>query len=227
MEWTYGEEGQAFPVEPGQLWRCGNHLFYCSDLMASDGFDKIAAVSAPGVLYCDPPWGQSLLNGFRTKAGLGRAEHRWEDLYRRIADMGHSRDIPVWIEGSKPTSRDGLKIPATIKNLRRSTVYSASWEVTYYGKHVSGLYYASESPVPIHLNFSLTGMDDDHTPGEVMRHYGSTGVVMDPCAGRGQTSRQAELNGWHSVNNELNPPRVSAALTRMSVLISEQPERLS
>lgn len=223
-DWTYGDEGKAFPVKEGEIWKAGQHLFACSDVMESSLFGDLlmaAATPRPTLLYCDPPWGQSLLNSFRSKAGFDKATYRWEQLYRVIADLGHHSNIPVWIEGSKPTSRDGLKIPGAIASHSMAWPVSMSWEITYYRKNLSGLYYAGTRPVPFSLINLLTGMDDDFTPGTVMSAYGPTGVVIDPCAGRGVTSRQAQKAGWGSVNNELNPFRVSAALARIAPLVGE------
>lgn len=230
--WTYGDEGERYPVQVGEVWQVGDHLFVCSDLMACDDFDRLvpAHVSGPmrGLLYCDPPWGQSLVNSFRTKAGLGRAEYRWEDLYRRIAAIGHDRVLPVWVEGSVITSRDGRKIPATLENSSPRAgrpTYSGYVEVVYYGKHPSGLYYSGPTPVDSELIAELRGRDDDDTPGIVMRHHpATTGVVLDPCAGRGVTSRQAQEQGWLSINNELSPHRVSAALSRMVDMLGGEVE---
>jgi len=92
-------------------------------------------------------------------------------------------------------------------------------EITYYRKSPCGLYYSGPVPLTEVLLRELHGQDDDQTPGIVMRHYGESGLVVDPCAGRGQTSREAERSGWQSVNNELNPLRVSAALSRMMRLL--------
>lgn len=227
--WDYGDEGRAFPVKVNEVWAVGKHLFSCTDLMASRGFDEVLSghLPHPTLLYCDPPWGQSLVNSFRTKAGLGRATYRWEELYARIAQLGHDRGLPVWVEGSKIGSRDGAKIPGVLAKNLGGQGFAGYAEVTYYRKNVSGLYYSGTSAPSPRLFSRLTGMDDDDTPGTVMEAYGQSGVVMDPCAGRGVTSREAERVGWASVNNELNPLRVSAALVRMAKLISKQPMRVA
>lgn len=229
--WGYGEEGARYPVRIGEVWRCGEHLFACSDLMASKLFDElIAEQSQRGrparLVYVDPPWGQANLNSFQTKAGLERASYDWTDLYRRIADLGHLRGIPLWMEGGVREKRTGAPIPAAIEGPGTFTAY---WELVYYRRHPMGLYYSAKMPPPSSLlgpDSPLNGVDDDYSPGIVMRAYGPSGVVLDPCAGRGVTSRQAQGAGWVSINNELNPPRVSAALTRMAKLIEEEPVRV-
>lgn len=232
--WDYGDEGRAHPVAVGQTWAIGRHRFHCSDLMSTLSFDSLVhsavltLAGLPAVLYSDPPWGQSLVNSFRTKAGLQHATYRWEELYSRIAKLGHAERLPVWVEGSKADHRDGRKIPATIAAYLGAPrpLVTAYVELVYYGKNPMGLYYAGVAQPPLNIE-SMRGVDDDHTPGMVMKAYGSAGLVIDPCAGRGQTSREAERTGWTSVNNELNPMRVSAALVRMQKLTGETPVRVA
>lgn len=224
-KWDYGDEGRAFPVEVGQTWKCGRHLFHCSDLMASTTFDEVVAENPPDLLYSDPPWGQSLANSFRTKAGLQKAEYRWENLYTRIAGFGHKYGIPIWVECSTAEHRDGQKVPLAIA--AESHPYRGYVELVYYRKHPMGLFYAGTKAAPEDLLESMKGVDDDFTPGRVMQHEAPSGVVVDPCAGRGVTSRQAEESGWTAVTNELNPVRVSAALSRMAKMIEQQPEQVA
>lgn len=222
-KWTYGDEGSTYPVRVGEVWKVGQHVFACSDLMADTLLDETLEGRSVTAVYCDPPWGQALLNGFRTKAGLDKADHRWEELYRSITRYGSERGAPVWLEGSKPDSRDGMKVLGT---MTKAGQHTNAWFVKYYRKHPSGLYYTGKAPYPRELRDLLTGMDDDFTPLEVMRNTAESGTVVDPCAGRGVTSRCAEEAGWVSVNNELNPHRVSAALVRMGKMTGMIAERV-
>lgn len=223
--WTYGEAGEKYPVQFGDLWAVGDHWFMCSDLMDSRIFDETALeLRTPTLLYCDPPWGQALVNGFRTKAGLGKATYRWEELYARIAQIGHSRGIPVWMEGSKSESRDGQKIPGVIAHPRERG-YPGYFGTTYFKTHPSGLYYAGTVPHPASLDGILEGVDDEETPGVVMSAY-EPGTVVDPCAGMGLTSRHAWKHGWGSVNNELSPFRMSAALDNLVMMTGLEAVRI-
>jgi hypothetical protein len=209
-DWTYGVEGKAFPVQPGEVWSVGDHLFVCSDLMESEQFDQVLKGVTPTILYSDPPWGQALLNGFRTKAGMEKASYSWNVLYREIAEIAIARGIPLWLEGSKPSSKDGAQIPETMGEYP----HRWGWEITYANKLPCGLFYAGREPVPPQLRSALLGMHDDHTPGTVMQAYGASGLVIDTCGGRGLTSREAHRVGWVSILNEMNPYRVSSSLYR-------------
>lgn len=206
---------KGYPVEVGDVWRAGNHLFVCSDLMASDQFDEVIAPLTFDLIYCDPPWGQGLANGFRTMAGLGRAPYDWLDIYRRVAALGHARKVPVWLECSVDSSEDGGRVQSAI--LGPSAPYFGYTPITYSRTKPAGLYVASPTPVSEDLLARLRGQDDTKTPGTVLEAWGAPGVVVDPCSGLGATPRCAEALGWSSVNNELNPKRLSTSLVRLGL----------
>jgi len=223
-EWTYGKEGTAFETAIGQVWEVGNHAFVCSDFMASSLFFDVLATKEPTLVYSDPPWGQALVNGFRTKAGAEKATYTWQDLYSVIADIGRSRGIPIYLEGSKPDSRDGYQIPGTMEY---PSGHQWGWFVTYGKKNApSGLYYSGLEPVPSALMSSLTDVNDIHLPQKVMEQY-PVGTVVDPCGGRGNTSRCAERLGWSSISNEMNVHRLSAALARFRNEFGIEPRLVS
>lgn len=227
--WNYGAEGEVFPVKQGQVWAVGRHTYVCGDLRDDpylrEHLADLPYESRPSVVYTDPPWGQALLNGFRTKAGKPKATYRWEELYGDIARLAQALDAPLWIEGSKPDSRDGAKVPGTVT---AAGPHVGQWTVKYYRKHPSGLYYAGSTPFPASLTDTLRGMDDDDTPLAVMRATTTERkVVLDPCGGRGQTAKCAEAAGWSSVLNEMHPNRVSAGLVRLAKLTGSTPTRIS
>lgn len=224
-KWTYGKEGERFDVQPGQVWQVTRrHIFVCSDLMESTLLDDWCEHEKPTLMYTDPPWGQALVNGFRTKAGLQRATYTWQDLYRRVASIAHHYNIPIWAEASSEKHPDGPEVPFTLA--AESHPYRDYVEIVYSRTKPCGLYYAGGSPASLELLDRLRGVSDWETPGIVMSAY-DAGVVIDPCAGRGMTSRQAEQEGWHSISNELNTNRMSAALSRMSEMVGTMPERIA
>lgn len=224
-DWTYGEEGKAFPVEPGQVWRVTDrHIYVCSDFMESQQFDEWVAKTPPTLMYTDPPWGQALVNGFRTKAGKPRAMYTWQDLYRRVAAWGHQYRIPIWAEASVETHRDGAEVPFTL--MAESHPHRGYVQIEYSGHKPCGLFYAGMEPVDLDLLGRLKGVYDGETPGIVMDHY-EPGTVIDPCGGRGTTARRGEERGWRSITNEMNPHRMSAAMFRMGRDIDADPEQIA
>jgi hypothetical protein len=206
--WTYGAEGQKYPVQPGERWRCGPHTFICGSV-----FDPHQPVSAAGVVYSDPPWNQGNLASFRTKAGLSRPDHTWLDVYARIVALAGGR--PCFIEGGE---REAGQVQAVVAAGLEPGQVCRRWPVTYYGRHPAVLHYGGPD-----VELDPSGLDDDDTPLYVLGRF-PRGTVADPCAGRGLTSRAAEQAGWVSVNVELHPARMSAALARMNRLAGYKPE---
>jgi hypothetical protein len=225
--WDYGVEGAAYPVAPGQVWQVGaEHTVVCSDLLTSPLLSRtIADLKRPVTLvYTDPPWGQGLLNGFRSKAGLAKATYTWDLLYRRIMVMAAEVGAPCFMECSAAETKDGRQLTAALGQAF-STYY---WPITYYRTKPAGLYYRHTAPPPDALTAvdgGLDGLDDDLTPTVVLAAY-QPGLVLDPCAGRGLTARTAARGtGWHSLSNELNPRRASAMLARLAAATGTHPQR--
>ncbi len=216
-------------VTVSSVWRCGNHVYMCSDLMAPDetGYRKqltegsFPGVPRPTLVYTDPPWGQGLANGFRTKAGLGRAAYDWTEIYRVIAVAARELGIPAWFEGPEITKPDGMKIPGVIMT---GPGYRQYHRISYFGGNSCGLYYASPSVQPPAVQlYSRAGFS---VPEQVLRCY-PVGTLLDPCSGLGGMPLVAELLGWSSVNNELNPGRMARALARMADACGASPERIA
>jgi hypothetical protein len=206
-----------YPVEPGQIWQTadGEHTFVCSDFMADSIFSDLvhSGLMPATLIYTDPPWGQGLLNGFRTGAQLPKATYDWTVIYRKIANLAAALDIPLFAECSTDGSSDGRRVPPSISEAGPVTAY---WEIRYYRTHPCGLFYAANVPLPPGLP-PLDGIDDDRIPERVLPAFAQRGLVLDPCAGQGVTSRAAQRCGWMSITNELNPRRMSAAMTRIKL----------
>jgi len=209
--WTYGDEGVMFDVKPGEVWQAGQHRFVCSDLMESDQFDEFVNYST--LVYTDPPYTQAMITGYRTKAGLGRGDYKLLDLYGRLLGLAGNR--PCYLEG-------GLSVTDQVWHfIQERSEGCARWPITYDRNKPSVLYYAGPPPPKM----TLSNLDDLDIPELVLRTYGH-GVVADCCAGRGLTAVSAERAGWMSVNNELHPNRMSAALARLAAMGSTV-ERIS
>jgi len=218
-------------VGRGDVWRVGGHVYLCSDLMDQNPDEcatwnnlvtgVFSGVPRPTLVYTDPPWGQGLANGFRTKAGLDRASYDWTDIYKTIANASRLLGIGAWFEGPAIEKPDGLKIPGI---LMQGPGYRKYHRLTYMGGKPSGLFYASPTwPAP---EFELTDNSGFAAVGEVLAHY-EPGVLLDPCAGLGGIPLTGELLGWMSVNNELNPKRMGRALARMADATGAAPVRIA
>ena len=195
----YGPLGRKFPVERGQTWRAGRHVFLCGSMFTLD------PVVRPTLVYADPPWDQGLYRTFHTHAGLPDPSHPWTDLYRRILQLADGG--PCFIEGS-------VAQEAAVAAIMDGWEFYASWPVRSQFRRWCVLHYSGPA-LPAGLP-GLAGLRDDATVAAILRAY-PPGVVLDPCCGLGITSRAAEAAGWASVNMELHPRRMSRAMARLPV----------
>jgi hypothetical protein len=199
--WTYASDGgELYDVAAGDVWRCGDHRFRCGSMMDPD----VEAFAADATLvYADPPWNAGNLSSFYTKAGKSKPMFGWIDVYQRIFELAGER--PCFVEG-------GVQQIAQVEAVVDARYYQR-WPIRYYRRHDAVLHYVGPTPPP--SGFDPSGLDDERTPLAVLVCHAG-GIVFDPCAGRGLTSRSAaQLGWWHSLNNELHPNRLSAALTAL------------
>lgn len=86
--WNYGDAGDRIPVRVGDVWRAGQHLFACGDLL--DGIAERLFAHAgrlPDHVYCDPPWTKGNMSSFFTKAGQKTAATFEQFLSKLIEQM--------------------------------------------------------------------------------------------------------------------------------------------
>lgn len=215
-EWTYGKEGNAYPVRPGQTWTCGSHTYVCADWMA----EPVIIPVTVGLVYCDPPWNDSNIGSFYTKARRTRPDVPFTDYIWRLIKLIGPR------EGFLETGKQNLELVVNSLTGQRLNVYDV-WPITYYRTKPCYLLHFGPLPMPPGPVPDLTGVDDENTPFlAIQARCPKGGIVLDLCAGRGLTSRAAQQAGRASYNVEMHPNRMSAALFRMQALIHQEPKLL-
>jgi hypothetical protein len=203
--WAYGEEGAAYPVSAGETWQLGRHTFICASLL------RLTSVSAD-VFYADPPWNNAILRMFeRNTPGAAEVPGGYRALYDSILRLAAGR--PCFIEGSVRQAADVQQLLGW-----QGGLVLKQWPITYarYSRRCV-LHYAGPPVAAIYADPS--GLDDSETPGWVLSRF-PRGLVCDLTAGRGLTAILAEKAGWSSVNVELDPRRVSAAMARLGKLVT-------
>jgi hypothetical protein len=195
----YGPLGRRYPVQAGQTWQAGEHLFVCGSMFG-------LPTPRPSLVYADPPWDQGLYKTFHTHAGLAQPSRPWTDLYQRIVFL--SAGAPCFIEGSTAQEQEAA---AVLDGIGGAECY-AVWTIRSQFRRWCVLHYTGP-PLPAELP-DLTGMRDDQTVAAVLGTY-APGLVLDPCCGLGITSRAAQAAGWRSVNYELHPRRMSRAMAQL------------
>jgi hypothetical protein len=231
MDWSkaYGPDADAYPVQPGDVWRVGLHRIACLDLQgaahAAAWAMELAAEGGCAMAFSDPPWNAGNARSFRTKAGLdgdkGRAVD-FADLMARI--IGVLAQVvpqgPVWMEMGNASA------PAVETMLAEAGwPILDRWPVVYYQTKPCSLIRAARAGAPLGPT-GPAGQDEPFfTAFAVARDCPPGQRVFDPCAGRGLTAVTAAQAGRVFRGAELNPRRISVTLAKLARLTDQPAER--
>src|SRR5579872_6851220 len=68
VRWTYGDAGDRYKVQPGDIWAVGDHRLGCADLEFGQVAEFCRRFGPWDIFYSDPPWNAGNAKAFRTKA---------------------------------------------------------------------------------------------------------------------------------------------------------------
>jgi len=206
--WNYGAIWEDYPIEVGQVWKIGQHRIRAGDLMDDEAFEWALSQEAD-FMYVDPPWTQSLISGFYTKAGKqGEGPNFWKFM-ERVVEVASRVKYRAWIEmGNQNIDRLKTLVEA------RGGVVLEDWAVTYYKKHPSRLIEVLWHD-PISHELDLNGVDDGETPFKVCSLLPVGSKVLDVCAGKGLTAEAALRYGHTFIGLELNPRRLAHSIKKV------------
>lgn len=205
-QWKYGDAGDRWPVQVGDIWKAGPHILACGDLERGAADELLDRFGEPDLTYTDPPWNAGNARAFRTKAGVGRPvdfDHLLVCILRAAARTKRSVFMETGMKQRDQLIRHAEEAGAQVKAI--STI-------TYYRKRPCLLFqldWTGKEPVVE----GLSGMDDDDTPGAGLGALKREGdLVFDPCLGRGLTVRTTHGIGLRFLGSELHPRRMACAL---------------
>lgn len=160
-------------------------------------------------VYSDPPWSPGNEKYWRTHAGLDGGDYSafieaWLDAVALCRGLRH-----VFCEQSNKDGHRSLFMDAAQN--RDFPPLLQEWTV----------FYSSPRRPNRLLHFGLDRIETDPSglAGEVMTrtvfdglHEPSGTIVMDPCTGKGMTSRMAHRFAYSFIGLELNPIRLEATI---------------
>jgi hypothetical protein len=201
-KWRYGDAGEQFPLEEGQVWGLSNG----SQVAVHDIFKPLPDfMKNADLLFVDPPWNQGNINAFYTKAD--RTDYRsYTDfvatLFARIREIAPAT---AYLEiGCRMVdafySRLGLLYPV----LQR-------WPVVYYRKFPTWLIRGSSTPI----DYDFTGIDEARCIS-LIAQVEEYRIIGDLCMGRGLVGLAAYRAGKPFVGTELNPRRLACLLQKLA-----------
>lgn len=199
----YGDAWERFPIEPGEVWGVPANG---SKVAVHDIFDPLPLfMHTADMLFVDPPYNQSALNAFYTKAGR-KDYQEWKQfsavLFQRIAEVSPAT---CYIEIGNQFVDDW--------HGRLSSLYPfiQRWPVVYYRKHPTNILRGGQSPI----DYDFTGMDESKAIG-VIGQVDARGVMADMCMGQGLVGMSAWAAGRPFVGTELNKRRLANLLQKLA-----------
>lgn len=195
-----------YPVQYGDVWAAGHHVFLCGDVERDDLLTLTALLpTTPLFAYSIPPWGN--MKYWETKNGESvDPEVFWS---RYCAGVSSSETRCMFVE-------QGLdEYEPLLKHAQRMgwPPLRDQWEVRYGSK---------KQPRPNQLfmfsDYRVRSCNPHGLSGEEMtRHIFSEvadagDIVLDPCIGLGMTARIAHEFGMRCWGMEISPSRLSRTL---------------
>lgn len=212
VDWRYGDAGDRWPVEYGDVWRAGPHILACLDIETTEARKFYDSVSNVSLVYADPPWSTGNAKTFRTKAGLAHGnvtlQRLWGAICERVLPALGTGDLVVEI-GS--THRDDIAV--LLGSYGRQV--TETWPIVYF-KQTRCWLHRSRFTSRVDTS-SPAGLDDELTPRWAIDNGTRlTELVCDPCLGRGLTVMAADSAGRRFIGSELNPRRLAVAIDRLA-----------
>lgn len=208
MEWKYGDAGDRFPTETGDVWRCGPHKLVCCDIQSTLAEEMVP--DKVDVIYTDPPYNRGLLKGFYTKAQIEPPPTPFPAFLNAL--LGYfQRAKVVYCEAGKDASE--TFVPAIIAAGGKITDVIP---ITYMRKHSAVLIRAEFGNPLWQTDFDMVqgmeGADDEKTPRMALRAEEGAKHVADLCTGRGLTAKAAHKESKVFTGVELNGRRLACVV---------------
>ena len=224
--WDYGDAGDKYPLQKGEVWRVGNHWLTVLDHADAGepsrrylGFLAARGVK-PDAVFVDPPWDRGNARAFRTKA-FGESE--------AVDFDGLITSVLAAVSAS------GVRVFTVEMGVRNADAVCAAIASAFPGfavDTVGGLYYkkkpcvyivaGDESRMVNACATQIMSLNDTEAPMAFALACGCP-VLYHPCMGRGLMATTAQKIGISSVGSELNPRRLAVTVDLLVKATGERP----
>jgi hypothetical protein len=171
------------------------------------------------LVYSDPPWNPGNATYWRTHAGVGPCASydsfldRWTSVVSKCILQGAT---DVFTEQSINDKHRDMFISAVQRQESWKLPLVEQWTV-FYGSPGSASVRRPNSL--LHFGSSLLRTDPQNMAGEPMTLRVCAGIsappgswIVDPCIGKGMTSRMAVYFSWNCIGIEINAKRLSVTI---------------
>lgn len=206
--WRYGDAGDHFPVEEGDVWQVGPHILACGDLEKGAAQSLLSQVSLPDMAICDPPWDAGNAHAFRTKAGDPRPVD-FASLMTCILTCGSQVKGAWFFE----MGRRNTPLVMTLIEAQGGHLLDC-WETFYYRtKPCMFLRFSWKKEHTEEKGSGPSGMDEEDAFTWAITYGCQQGEsILDLCIGRGLTARIAHAQGKRVIGLELHPRRLAVTI---------------
>lgn len=215
-DWLYGDSGDRFPVERGDILAIGHrHVLACGDIEEQHGLTIASEYGPPDIAYTDLPYNESVAKSYRTKAGLDNSVD-YKQFVSAVVNTLALTEGEVFVEVGNENAQ---LLKSELEKVGAEVPYI--YNITYYGENPAALVHGSFDGFPLSIA-ELQGADDEDTPRIAILERSERGdIVFDPCMGRGLTAVTAHQHGRMSLGLELHPRRLATTIEKLVDLIYE------
>lgn len=182
-----------------------------ADLLIADSALLSGMASKVFMVYSDPPWNPGNEKWWRRYAGVDPPSDYCNFLDSWCRCVAACAPEHVFCEQSVNDKHRAMLANAISRCGAWSLALMEEW-TTFYGSpsRPNKLMHFGTSK----LRTDPTGLRGEEMTRRVFAGFSDvTGVtVVDPCVGRGMTSRMAHASGWNFVGSELNPKRLDCTV---------------
>lgn len=208
MSWDYGDAFKRHPIETGTAIFLDG-----SCLKVHDIFNPLPQYMLHAdLIFVDPPWNQSNISTFYTKANK-ECFFNFDSFYIRLFDcISQIKPNVCYIEIGKEY------LSSFISKMKEQYKYVTFYNSTYYHKKENKCYVirgSNDFKKP-----SLDGLDEEDIIEWVCKNE-KYNCIADLCMGRGLVAVNAYKSKKQFVGTELNHKRLSVTLERLSKLGAE------
>lgn len=207
------------------VYRCMRNgrtqIMLCGDLENIEARDRLISYLPDnvGMVYSDPPWNPGNATYWRTHAKKDPclSYNAFLDAWCSVVSECISRSANhIFTEQSANEKHCQMLLDAVARNDKWNLPLLEKWTV-FYGS--PGSISVKRPNILLHFGNEKITTNPEGMAGEPMTTRTCAGVglktgswIVDPCVGKGMTSRQAHYFDWNCVGNELNPDRLEKTL---------------
>lgn len=205
--WDYGNVWESYPIKPGEVWESQSGDKVMVGDLTKDNVKNLC--ESVDLVYVDPPWGQGLLSGFRTKAGISEKQSFDDFLARMFRVISSVNPKYVFIEMGNAWV-DSLCRAGNVSGRKVVDTYPITYNDT---RPATLLQFRGSAPSLRVYPLLEKVYDDSETPRIVVESLNDkVSSVLDLCTGRGATAEAAWEHKKVFYGMELNPKRLAWVL---------------